>query len=202
MSKNKILLSVVSILLLVVVVVVGLNQVSEQEQAGSTTSVPTNTEQALKGSPPALAELHAQANQLLPGTPTSVKRRIASFKTPVVLNKWASWCAPCKFEFPFLQTASLKYGKRIAFLGLNSGDNREDAKKFLKTRPVSYPSYEDPKEKIAQALKIGNNYPMTVFYDRKGKVAFIHQGGYPSQQKLNQDIQRYALRVEESPNDL
>jgi cytochrome c biogenesis protein CcmG, thiol:disulfide interchange protein DsbE len=109
----------------------------------------------------------------------------------VVINKWASWCGPCRHEFPFFEHVSTSNGKKIAFLGLNSGDNTGDAKDFLKDFPVTYPSYEDPDEKAARKLGAPANYPITVFLDAKGRQAFIRQGNYKSEAQLQGDIDRY-----------
>ena len=49
----------------------------------------------------------------------------------MVVNKWASWCGPCRAEFPFFQSQSVKRGKRIAFLGVDGNDNDADAAEFL-----------------------------------------------------------------------
>ena len=44
--------------------------------------------------------------------------------TPVVVNKWASWCGPCRLEFPFFRDQATKRKGEIAFIGVNSNDNR------------------------------------------------------------------------------
>lgn len=147
----------------------------------------------LAGSPPALASIHAQGGQLLSGGTSAFKARLASVKGhPVVVNKWASWCGPCRAEFPLFQKLSVDLGRRVAFLGVNSNDNSGDARKFLKRYPVAYPSYEDPDSKIAALFNGIATFPSTAFYDASGKLEYMHQGQYPSEQKLRADIRRYG----------
>ena len=110
----------------------------------------------------------------------------------MVVNKWASWCDPCRAEFPFLASQSLKHGKKIAFLGVDAQDNDSDAVSFMRETPVSYPSYKDPKLEIAGALKAVAAFPATVFYDRKGRISYVKQGGYATERQLAKDIERYA----------
>jgi cytochrome c biogenesis protein CcmG/thiol:disulfide interchange protein DsbE len=112
--------------------------------------------------------------------------------TPVVVNKWASWCGPCRLEFPFLRKQAEKRKGKVAFIGVNSNDSRSAAEKFLKDEPVPYRHFEDPKLEIAAAFNAVQAFPSTAFYDSKGKLAFVHQGGYPSEDKLAEDIERYA----------
>lgn len=149
---------------------------------------------ALAGSPAALAALHAQADRLLPGEAAAFEKRIAALKGyPVVVNIWASWCGPCRFEFPTLQKLSARYGKRVAFLGVNSQDSDDTATTFLKEAPVPYPSYTDPDKKIAAALHATLGLPDTAFYDRAGKLVYLKQGPYTNPADLQADVQRYAL---------
>lgn len=147
------------------------------------------------GSPPALASLHRQANELLSGGPPAFHARLASLRGyPVVVNKWASWCGPCQVEFPAFQRASVKYGRRVAFLGIDGKDADGSAQSFLRRFPVSYPSYVDPNENIARTIQAAIYYPQTVYFDRQGKQVFDHAGPYESAAALERDIQRYAVR--------
>ena len=75
----------------------------------------------------------------------ALRARLAALRGhPVVINKWASWCAPCRAEFGAFQRASVTQGREVAFIGIDSGDtSRADALAFLRSFPVSYPSYYD-----------------------------------------------------------
>jgi thiol-disulfide isomerase/thioredoxin len=150
---------------------------------------------AFKGSPPQLASLHTQANQLLGGGVKSFDARLDGLRGrfPVVVNKWASWCVPCQSEFPVFQKAAVAYGKTVAFIGINGKDHDGSAAAFLKQFPVTYPSYTDPKESIARSIQAATYYPLTVFYNRAGKSVFTHAGPYLSASDLEKDIRRYAL---------
>jgi cytochrome c biogenesis protein CcmG, thiol:disulfide interchange protein DsbE len=151
-------------------------------------------ETALAGSPPPLAALHRQADQLLPGGKDAYEGRLSALRGyPAVVNVWASWCGPCRFEFPHFQHLAADYGKRVAFLGIDSGDSDEAAGTFLEEAPVPYPSYTDPDKDIADSLGASLGYPDTAFYDRRGRLVYLKQGPYDSEAELRADIERYAL---------
>jgi len=148
---------------------------------------------ALAGSPPALAALHQQENELLPGGLDAYEERIRVLRGyPIVANVWASWCGPCRLEFPAFQRASAAYGKRVAFLGVDSQDSEGDARTFLDEAPVPYPSYSDPDESIANELG-AFGLPATAFYDREGELVYLDLKPYLEVEELRADIERYAL---------
>jgi thiol-disulfide isomerase/thioredoxin len=147
----------------------------------------------LAGAPAPLASLHRQAGILLPGGAAAFRTRLAGLRGhPVVVNKWASWCPPCRQEFPYFQKVSVDLGRTVAFVGVDSEDNSSDARDFLVRYPVSFPSYEDPDQKVAKVFNGHVSFPTTAYYTRTGKLEFIHQGGYASEARLREDIARYA----------
>jgi cytochrome c biogenesis protein CcmG, thiol:disulfide interchange protein DsbE len=149
--------------------------------------------QPLNGAPPQLTAIRSQANQLLDGGRDAFDARIQALRGhPIVVNDWASWCGPCRFEFPFLQSQAAKNAKQVAFLGVDSDDSSGSAKTFLGELPLPYPSYSDPDKSIREELH-GIGYPATVFYDASGNVVFTHQGQYRTEDELAADIQKYAL---------
>jgi cytochrome c biogenesis protein CcmG/thiol:disulfide interchange protein DsbE len=150
-------------------------------------------EQALANAPAPLARLYAQGSRLLPGGVEAFERRLADLRGhPVVVNKWASWCGPCREEFPWFQRLAAELGTRTAFVGVNSNDSNAAARTFLKEFPVPYPSYSDPDAEIARSIRATAGFPGTAFYDRGGRLVDTRQGEYPSQAALAADIRRYA----------
>jgi cytochrome c biogenesis protein CcmG, thiol:disulfide interchange protein DsbE len=188
------LLIVLGTVALIAVVVIGLGQAGGDEQ-DEPTAAPFDLEQAkqeLAGAPAPLAQLHEQSSAILDGGQEAFDERLTELEGhPVVINKWASWCRPCRAEFPVFQEVATDRGKELAFLGVNAEDKRPAAEQFLSERPLPYPSYEDPDEHIARELEASKFFPMTVFVDARGKTAFIKAGEYTSRAELEADIDRY-----------
>jgi thiol-disulfide isomerase/thioredoxin len=188
-------LTLLAVAALVAVLVIGLTQAGGDngEESGSGPTA-DEVQQALEGAPEPLAALYERGNAIEEGGQDAYDEQLRALRGyPVVVNAWASWCGPCKLEFPFFQRAAAGRGKEIAFLGLNVGDNRAAAQKFLTSEPVPYPSLEDGDFRILQEEASGaRGLPVTIFYDAKGKRTFVHQGGYTSERDLLADIERYA----------
>jgi cytochrome c biogenesis protein CcmG, thiol:disulfide interchange protein DsbE len=141
----------------------------------------------------ALGRLYARPATLLPGGPSAFKRELTALRGHgVVVNKWASWCGPCRFEFPFFQRQAAKRGARVAFLGVDAEDGWDAGRRFLKKFPVPYPSFFDAHSDIAAVFRGDRVFPTTAYYDSKGALVYTKQGGYASESVLARDIARYA----------
>jgi thiol-disulfide isomerase/thioredoxin len=197
MSPKR-LIALIGGLALAVVLVVGVVQLARSPTPSETPAAqrltPAQMQARLVGSPAPLAALHAQADELLGGGARALRARLAALKGwPVVLDKWASWCEQCKAEFGVFQRTATNLGRKVAFIGIDSGDtSRAKPLEFLDSFPVSYPSYFDPSTQIGVEVSDSTLVPATIFYNRRGERNYIRQGAYPSVATLERDVERYA----------
>jgi len=146
-----------------------------------------------RGAPPELAAVYARGGQLLQGGPKAFRAQLAELRGyPVVVNKWASWCGPCRAELPYFRRQALERGRQVAFLGSNTNDSDGPATRFLSEVPLPFPSYADPNGDIAQIFQAVIAFPSTAFYGRDGRLVTVKQGVYASERELAADIDRYA----------
>jgi cytochrome c biogenesis protein CcmG/thiol:disulfide interchange protein DsbE len=151
------------------------------------------------GVPAPLARNIKQANRILDGPGDLLEVKLDSLRGfPVVVNQWASWCEPCRFEFPFFSSAARRHRSEIAFLGIDMRDNKEDGKRFLEELPVPFPSIFDPDAEYIRSIGGGRNSPTTVFIAPGGEVVSVHPGAYASLDALERDIERFSLSSKKS----
>ena len=94
---------------------------------------------------------------------------------PLVVNFFASWCAPCVAEMPDFEAVHQEMGEQVAFLGINLRDQVDDAKRLVGTTGITYDVGRDPSGDLATALGVVN-MPSTFFVGADGRVVDVHPG--------------------------
>ena len=95
--------------------------------------------------------------------------------TPVLLNVWASWCAPCIDEAPALAELANEYAGKVTFVGLDVQDTISNARTFISKYGWRFPSVSDPKGEVRNGLGLLAQ-PVTVLYDAQGEQVFAQSG--------------------------
>ena len=97
----------------------------------------------------------------------------------VYVDFWASWCAPCKQSFPWMQTLIDTYERQgLTVIAINLDMDRADADKFLDRFRPTFEVRFDPEGKLAEFYKV-QAMPSSVLIDRHGVARFTHAGYRP-----------------------
>ena len=124
---------------------------------------------------PAPGELPAVDSETFEGMVSGARGR------PVIVNIWASWCAPCRTETPLLQRASEEYGDRITILGVASDDGADEAAAFMAEFGLTYPNVLDASGDVRAELGL-TAFPTTYLIDRGGTLLHRITGGISEQE--------------------
>jgi len=94
----------------------------------------------------------------------------------VVIDFWASWCAPCKEEMPVLESLYKRFkDKDLVIIGVSVDNEAANAKKFLSGVKVSFPIVHDAGHVVADKFK-PPRMPTSYIIDKVGKIRFVHAG--------------------------
>ena len=97
----------------------------------------------------------------------------------LVINFWATWCAPCRREIPLLETLASEWaGRDITVLGI-AVDYRDKVQDFAREFKIDYPLMIGEQDALDVAAKFGMDspaFPFTVFTDRRGEVEALFVG--------------------------
>ena len=94
----------------------------------------------------------------------------------VMINFWATWCAPCRKEMPLLDQLYKRYSKLgFTLVGVNVEEDPSGAGGYLEETPVSFPILFDAQNQVSELYDV-NAMPTTVLVDRQGNMRFLHKG--------------------------
>jgi thiol-disulfide isomerase/thioredoxin len=95
----------------------------------------------------------------------------------VLLDVWATWCAPCRDALPMYQDLAKHYEARgLKVYALNVDEDSRAIPPFLQETKVSLPILIDANAEVADKVLRVRSMPTTVLIDRKGLVRYVHEG--------------------------
>ena len=113
---------------------------------------------------------------------------LGDLEGPAVINLWATWCAPCRREIPDFQEVNRVRGDEINFVGINVGENADQAQEFVDEVGATYDQYLDPDGYAVTELNT-SAMPVTIVVDADGFISTRHLGPM-NQDDLNNAIDR------------
>jgi peroxiredoxin len=112
----------------------------------------------------------------------------------VMINFWASWCGPCRQEFPALDEMYRKYRPMgFEMVAINVESEKADAERFLGATPVTFPILFDPDNKVSGSYGV-SAMPTTFLVDRQGRLRWQHRAYKPGDEAAYIEQIRAMLR--------
>jgi cytochrome c biogenesis protein CcmG, thiol:disulfide interchange protein DsbE len=120
--------------------------------------------------------------------------RLADFRgRPVIVNFWASWCNPCRDEFPLLKSTLHEHtADRLAVIGVTYRDIADDSRDFVKKMQATWPQGVDEHRDVANAFGV-RAIPWTFFIRPDGTIV-ARVFGITSQEKLDDPLRKLLAR--------
>lgn len=145
-------------------------------QTASRQSSPKATRHPRNGSTEVGDPMPPYQGKLLDGTDF----RLESMRGSVVLiNVWATWCGPCRFEIPELEALQKRSGSGLKVVGISVDEGGEESvKQFVAAQKMTYTIALDPDGRIANLLQT-TVLPTSVLIDRTGKIVWRQVGALP-----------------------
>lgn len=123
-------------------------------------------------------------------------RKLSDFRgKPLVINVWASWCAPCRAEMGSLDRLARRHnGKQFHIIGISTDDHADKAQAFVVGAGVSFDNYLD-KNLVLENMLGANRIPLTVLVDKDGTVVRKVYGAREWDSRENKALIGQALGV-------
>ncbi|MBY0292666.1 MAG: TlpA family protein disulfide reductase [Alphaproteobacteria bacterium] len=112
----------------------------------------------------------------------------------MIVDFWASWCAPCKASFAAYNELLKKYAsKELVIIGINIDNDKEKALEFLAENPASFHIAADPTKEVAEAYNLPT-MPTAYIIGRSGDILYTHPGYHEG------DLPEMEKEIEEALN--
>jgi thiol-disulfide isomerase/thioredoxin len=112
---------------------------------------------------------------LTDGRDTTLGDLVSETGRPLIVNFWATWCAPCLEELPMFESTNQRLKHEIDFLGVNVSDSPTKAKEMITATGISYLTGSDPEGNFLVELGVVG-LPATVFISKQGDLIDLHIG--------------------------
>lgn len=118
--------------------------------------------------------------------------RLSNFQgKPVLINFWATWCGPCRFEMPVIQSRYEKYQDEFEILAVNFDEPAGEVQQFVDELEISFTILLDPGGKIQREYRV-RGYPTTYLIDSEGLVRIQHIG-FMNESQLDQYLSEIGV---------
>ena len=188
-GMRTVLVGVVLVVLVLVGVAVAATRGSDDATVASSGDLPRLDER------PEPDEVFALPPATLEGFGGGPPVDLADFRgQPLIVNFWATWCAPCVKEMPDLQEVAAQAEGKVAFLGIDVEDAPPNAEPFVAELGITYPLAVDPRRDYARQV---NNFgmPTTLFVDEDGIVRYRHTGPLDAEQLRELIAEHFAVNL-------
>lgn len=114
-------------------------------------------------------------------------------KKPVVINFWASWCAPCREEMPQLERAYTSGGGSFEILAVNLQEDRGPALAFMNELRITFPGLLDPQGTVKKMYNVFTQ-PVSFFIDREGVIR-DRKFGFLLEEEFREKMRKIGVEV-------
>jgi len=127
-------------------------------------------------------------------------RSLDSFRGSVVLlDFWASWCAPCRKSFPVYETIRRKHEDRLKIVAVSVDESEQDMRRFLESQQVSFTFLHDPTGSVAGVYKLPG-MPTSFLIDADGNLVQQFVGfSSDEEQEIQNQIEALLAQTQETP---
>ena len=103
---------------------------------------------------------------------------------PIVINFWATWCTPCRYEMPLLESYYENYSNEMVILAVNLQQSEKDVATFSNELGLTFPILLDVEGSVNKLYQV-QGLPTTYFVDREGHIKAVHIGTLGESQLVN-----------------